>query len=259
MKIQLLIMLIANNNPLTSQDRKHIPLHRVDKEFIEAKYETVIKSLPGTIDRARDVMIRDTAVRNMFGYSIALSFFIGAALETAGWVLMKFRSLQEAFLQTVSSLEFFGYQWYMWWYGAGDAGPWYFPDAFGTGGDPNLKCSGDNFNRLVKKYSLDAGVASISKMRPVERFVLLERLERDLNDDLGCVLYPSHPERIFKEQEEVILQVQELLGLLRFHQSLLEEPEEETNEEEVSLLDQELSTSWKDLSSVVEEVLYVIS
>ena len=132
--------------------------------------------------------------------------------------------------------------------------PWFFPDALGTGGDPNLKCSSEDFIRIVRKYNLDAGVASISRKKVIERFILLERLEKDLSEDLGCILYPPYPKRIFKEHEEVILQVQELLGLLRFHRGLLGEPGEASSEEELSFLDQEISSTWEDLSLVIEEV-----
>ena len=133
--------------------------------------------------------------------------------------------------------------------------PWFFPDALGTGGDPNLKCSSEDFIRIVRKYNLDAGVASISRKKVIERFILLERLEKDLSEDLGCILYPPYPKRIFKEHEEVILQVQELLGLLRFHRGLLGEPgEDSSSEEELSFLDQEISSTWEDLSLVIEEV-----
>ena len=123
MKIQLLTMLLINNTPLTSPERKHLPFHQVNAKFIEAKYETVIANLPAKIDKARDVIIKDTVVRNMFGYTIALSYFIGASLESSGFLLMEFGSLQEAIIQTFSSLEYFGFQWYLWWYGAGDAAP----------------------------------------------------------------------------------------------------------------------------------------
>ena len=259
MKIHLVTMLLINHVPLTSQQRKNIPFHQVDASFIEAKYETVISELPEMIDRVWNGIIEDTAVRNMFGYSIALSYWIGATLESTGWLLMKFRSLQGAVLQTFSNLEYFGFQWYLWWYGAGDAGPWYFPDPFGTGGDPYLKCSSEDFIRLVRKYNLDAGVASISRMKKIENFVLLERLEKDLSEDLGCILYPSYPERIFKEHEEVNLQIQELIGLLRFHRSLLQEPEEDASEEELSLLDQEISSTWRELSVVIKEVRWKTS
>ena len=124
----------------------------------------------------------------MLGYTIALSFILGATLETAGCVLMQFRSLQEALTQISSTLQHFSGLWYTWWYGAGDWGPWFFPDALGTGGDPNLKCSSEDFIRLVRKYNLHAGVASISRKKEIERFVLLERLERDLSEELGCIL-----------------------------------------------------------------------
>ena len=155
----------------------------------------------------------------MFGYTIALSSFIGASLESSGFLLMEFGSLQEAIIQTFSSLEYFGFQWYLWWYGAGDAAPWFFPDILGTGGDPNLKCSREDFFRLVRTYKLDAGVAAFSNKRDIERFILLE-----------------------------------LLGLFRFHQGLIEKQEEETSEEEVSFLDQEITSTWEELSLVIEEV-----
>ena len=96
-------------------------------------------------------------------------------------------------------------------------------------------------------------------MKKIENFVLLERLEKDLSEDLGCILYPSYPERIFKEHEEVNLQIQELIGLLRFHRSLLQDPEEDASEEELSLLDQEISSTWKELSVVIEEVRWKTS
>ena len=88
----------------------------------------------------------------------------------------------------------------------------------------------------MRKYKLDAGVAAFSNKRDIERFILLERLEKDLTEDLACILYPSQsqPKRIFKEHEEVVVRVQELLGLFRFHQGLIEKQEEETSEEEVS-------------------------
>ena len=254
MKIHLVTMLLINNVPLTSQQRRHSPFHQVDASFIEAKYETMITELPEKIGRVRNGIIEDTAVRNMFGYSIALSYWIGATLESAGWLLMKFKSLQGAVLQTFSNLEYFGVQWYMWWYGAGDAGPWYFPDSFGTGGDPYLKCSSEDFIRLVRKYNLDAGVAKISRMRKIENFVLLERLEKDLSEDLGCILHPSYPERVLKEHEAVNLQIQDLTGLIRFHRGLLEESEEDTTDEELGLLDQEISSTWEEMSVVIEEV-----
>ena len=142
----------------------------------------------------------------------------------------------------------------MWWYGAGDAGPWYFPDSFGTGGDPYLKCSSQDFFRLVRKYNLDAGVVKISRMRKIENFVLLERLEKDLSEDLGCILHPSYPERVLKEHEAVNLQIQDLTGLIRFHRGLLEESEEDTTDEELGLLDQEISSTWEEMSVVIEEI-----
>ena len=258
-KISQIRIELINYTPLTSQDRKYLPLHQVNVDFIEAKYETVIADLPKKIDKARAVMNEDTVVRNMLGYTIALSFILGATLETAGCVLMQFRSLQEALTQISSTLQHFSGLWYTWWYGAGDWGPWFFPDALGTGGDPNLKCSSEDFIRLVRKYNLHAGVASISRKKEIERFVLLERLEKDLSEDLGCILYPSYPKRIFKEHEEVILQVQELLGLLRFHRGLIGEPGEDSREEELSFLDQEISSTWKELSLAIEEVSHLLS
>ncbi len=98
MKIQLLTMLLIINTPLTSQERKHLPFHQVNAKFIEAKYETLIADLPAKIDKARNVIIKDTFVRNMFGYTIALSYFIGASLESSGFLLMKLGSLQEKLL-----------------------------------------------------------------------------------------------------------------------------------------------------------------
>ena len=106
----------------------------------------------------------------------------------------------------------------------------------------------------MRKYNLNAGVASISRLRKIANFVLLERLEKDLSEDLGCILHPSYPERVLKENEAVNLQIQDLTGLIRFHRSLLQEPEEDITEEELGLLDQEISSTWEELSVVIEEV-----
>ena len=254
MKIHLIAMLLINKIPLTRQQRKHIPFHQVNQEFIEAKYETVLSDIPEMIDRARAVIIEDTAVRNMFGYTIALSFVIGATLETVGALLVQFESLQVALHETLSNLEYFGFFWYIWWYGFGDIAPWLFPDAFGTGGDPNLQCSSADFIRLVGKFNLDAGVAAINQMSTVQRFILLEKLERDLSEELGCVIIPQYPQRSYKEQDELVLQFQELTGLIRFHQSLVDESRDDPSEEELRIFDREILLTWEEIGVVTEQV-----
>ena len=64
-----------------------IPFNPVDQAFVEAKYQNHIQTLPRLIDEAREVIIQDIATRNMMGYTIAGSFFLGAYSRSSPNVL----------------------------------------------------------------------------------------------------------------------------------------------------------------------------
>ena len=82
-----------------------IPFTPVDIDFVEAKYQSLIQGLPLLIDEAREVIRQDIATKNMMGYTIAGSFFIGAFLETVGGTLMEFKSFGALIQALISSTE----------------------------------------------------------------------------------------------------------------------------------------------------------
>ena len=252
MKLHIVIILLVNRIPMTVNQKKDIPLHQVNLDFIEAKYHRLMLELPSLIDDAKEVIVEDTATRNMMGYTIAFSYFLGSTLEILGFTLMLRRSLQDTAASLASRREYYGYVWYTGWYGAGDASPWFFPDIFTTGGDPHIACSGADYRQLLEEFHLGTNIQSFSVRSFAEKVITVERLQRDFNERLGCILV--HVNRDYKEADQVSASFQSMLRLLQLHEDL--QTHAHPNPQDLSVLDQELDNVWEEIVSITEEVLH---
>ena len=252
MKLHIVIILLVNRIPMTVNQKKDIPLHQVNLDFIEAKYHRLMLELPSLIDDARDVIVEDTATRNMMGYTIAFSYFLGSTLEILGFTLMLRRSLQDSAASLASRREYYGYVWYTGWYGAGDASPWFFPDIFTTGGDPHIACSGADYRQLLEEFHLGTNIQSFSVRSFAEKVITIERLQRDFNERLGCILV--HVNRDYKEADQVSASFQSMLRLLQLYEDLQTlQTHTHPNPQDLGVLDQELDNVWEEIVSLTEE------
>ena len=256
MKLHIVIILLVNRIPMTVNQKKDLPLHQVNLDFIEAKYHRLMLELPSLIDDAREVIVEDTATRNMMGYTIAFSYFLGSTLEIVGFTLMLRRSLKDAAVSLASRREYYGYVWYTGWYGAGDASPWFFPDIFTTGGDPHIACSGADYGQLLEEFHLGTNnIQSFSVRSFAEKIITIERLQRDFNERLGCILV--HVNRDYKEADQVSATFQSMLRLLQLHEDLrTQQTHTHPNPQDLRGLDQELDNVWEEIVSITEEVLH---
>ena len=133
---------VAADTP--AQDRQlattMMSLNDLSVTNIEDIFQQMVLSLPNIIDKSRAFILEDIASNNMLGYTVGFSFFLGAFLDTIGTFLVEERFLSEQI--TDQSLWFL--MGLLWFYAAGDAGPFMFPSTF-NGGDPNLVCSSLDF------------------------------------------------------------------------------------------------------------------
>ena len=238
--------------PLTpAKDRQLlIPFNPVDQAFVEAKYQNHIQTLPRLIDEAREVIIQDIATRNMMGYTIAGSFFIGAFLDTVGLTLLELKSFGELILKLISDKFWPGVYMFFWWYSFGYAGPWLFPAIF-SGGDPNLKCSSADFFQLMNDHDLTLDIQSFTELSTGASVILVQRVTRDFNSKLSCIVNKRGD---YKEAALVAQAFESMLFLTSLHSRLSNIPPPDPTPREIALLDSELLNLWAEIILITDQV-----
>ena len=234
-----------------------IPFTPVDIDFVEAKYQSLIQGLPLLIDEAREVIRQDIATKNMMGYTIAGSFFIGAFLETVGGTLMEFKSFGALIQALVSSTEWPGIYIWLWGYAFGYAGPWLFPAIF-NGGDPNLKCSSADFFQLLNDHDLTLDIQSFTELSPGANVILVEKVSRDFNSRLGCIVYKRSD---YKEAALAAQAFESMIFLTSLHGQLSDIPPPDPTPRDIALLDSELLNLWAEIILITDQVRnrYILS
>eukprot|EP00092_Neocalanus_flemingeri_P038742 GFUD01042184.1.p1 GENE.GFUD01042184.1~~GFUD01042184.1.p1 ORF type:complete len:479 (+),score=92.59 GFUD01042184.1:52-1488(+) len=229
-------------NERPAQDRQQvIPIGDLSRENIEEMFQVIVFSLPNLIDKTKDVIVADIATKNLFGYTIALSYFVGALFDTIGELVVNERLLADL----ITDLELWFIIGWAWFYAAGFAGPWMFPSTFG--GDPHLGCSSMDYFSMLADSDLSLNIATITS-RPVgEMSVLTARLRTDFNSKLGCIV---HKKGKYKEATQVHAEFEKMLGLITFHH-LLSSPV--PGQADLLALDQELGRIWIKIPLLVEE------
>ena len=247
--------LFSNQVLLTpAQDRQLlIPFNPVDRAFVEAKYQSIITDLPSVIDNARSVIIRDKAIKNMLGYTIAGSYILGAFLDTVGVALLEKSGFGPTLVGIVTDKADAGLIWYLWWYAFGYGGPWYFPNIF-SGGDPNLQCSSAEFFELISDHGLTLNIQSFTAAAPGAAAVLKERLVRDFNSRLGCIV---HKRGDYKEAAAVSQLFEMMLFLTDLHVQLQPDtsPLPRIGAADISTLDAELMNIWAEIIVLTDQVI----
>ena len=237
-----------------AQDRQLlIPFNPVDRAFVEAKYQSIITDLPSVIDNARSVIIRDKAIKNMLGYTIAGSYILGAFLDTVGVALLEKSGFGPALVGIVTDKADAGLIWYLWWYAFGYGGPWYFPNIF-SGGDPNLQCSSEEFFQLISDHGLTLNIQSFTAAAPGAAAVLRERLVRDFNSRLGCIV---HKRGDYKEAAAVSQLFEMMLFLTDLHVQLDTGPLPRIGAADISTLDAELMNIWAEIIVLTDQVVAI--
>ena len=237
-----------------AQDRQLlIPFNPVDRAFVEAKYQSIITDLPSVIDNARSVIIRDKAIKNMLGYTIAGSYILGAFLDTVGVALLEKSGFGPALVGIVTDKADAGLIWYLWWYAFGYGGPWYFPNIF-SGGDPNLQCSSEEFFQLISDHGLTLNIQSFTAAAPGAAAVLRERLARDFNSRLGCIV---HKRGDYKEAAAVSQLFEMMLFLTDLHVQLDTGPLPRIGAADISTLDAELMNIWAEIIVLTDQVIAI--
>ena len=237
-----------------AQDRQLlIPFNPVDRAFVEAKYQSIITDLPSVIDNARSVIIRDKAIKNMLGYTIAGSYILGAFLDTVGVALLEKSGFGPALVGIVTDKADAGLIWYLWWYAFGYGGPWYFPNIF-SGGDPDLQCSSEEFFQLISDHGLTLNIQSLTAAAPGAAAVLRERLARDFNSRLGCIV---HKRGDYKEAASVSQLFEMMLFLTDLHVQLDTGPLPRIGAADISTLDAELMNIWAEIIVLTDQVITI--
>ena len=230
-----------------------IPFTPVDIDFVEAKYQSLIHGLPLLIDEARDVIRQDIATKNMMGYTIAGSFFIGAFLETVGGTLLdpKIKSFGDVIVQLITNKELSGFYIFLWGYAFGYAGPWLFPTIF-NGGDPNLKCSSADFFQLMNDHDLTLDIQSFTELSVGANVILVEKVSRDFNSRLGCIVNKRGD---YKEAALAAQAFETLIFLTSLHGQLSDIPPPDPTPRDIVLLDSELLNLWAEIILITDQVM----
>ena len=230
-----------------------IPFTPVDIDFVEAKYQGLIHGLPILIDEAREVIRRDIATKNMMGYTIAGSFFIGAFLETVGGTLLdpKIKSFGDVIVQLITNKELPGFYIFLWGYAFGYAGPWLFPTIF-NGGDPNLKCSSADFFQLMNDHDLTLDIQSFTELSVGANVILVEKVSRDFNSRLGCIVNKRGD---YKEAALAAQAFETLIFLTSLHGQLSDIPPPDPTPRDIVLLDSELLNLWAEIILITDQVM----
>jgi len=234
-----------------AQDRQlFIPFNAIDVAFVEAKYENLVYKLPKLIDTARAEIIKEIATLNMLGYSIAAGFAVGVLCDTIGVILLEEVSLGATIVSIVTDHKRLGFLWFIWWYSFGYAAPWLFPATF-NGGDPNLLCSSADFFSLYNDYELTLNIQSFTEKSPGESVLLLERVNREFNLRLGCILQHSGK---YKSASGVSSAFQSMLFLVNLHTQLDTRIRPEANQKDLDLLDSALQNLWFEIIDLTDQV-----
>jgi len=232
---------ITNESP--AQDRQQVvTISDLSQDGIEDMFQQIVFTLPNMIDQTRDVIVEDIATENMLGYTIALSYFVGAFFDTIGELLISERLLTDV----ITDMEFVGLLGWLWFYAVGFAGPWLFPSTF-SGGDPNLACSSVDYFAMLAESDLSLNIATITSRPQGEMAVLTARLSRDFNSKLGCIVNKKGG---YKQATQVSSEFGKMLGLINFYH-LLSSPL--PDEADLLVIDQELGNLWVQIPVLVEE------
>jgi len=231
----------TNESP--AQDRQLVvTFSDLSQDSIEDMFQQIVFTLPNMIDQTREVIVEDIATENMLGYTLALSYFVGAFFDTIGELLISERFLTDV----ISDKEFVALQGWLWFYAIGFAGPWLFPSTF-SGGDPNLACSSVDYFSTLAESDLSLNIATITSRSQGEMAVLTARLSRDFNSKLGCIV---HKKGKYKQAAQVSSEFEKMLGLINFYH-LLSSPV--PVEADLLVIDQELGNLWVQIPLLVEE------
>jgi len=238
--------------PLTpARDRQLlIPFTPVNLDFVEAKYQSLIQELPLLIDEAREVISQDIATKNMMGYTIAASFFIGAFLDTVGVTLLELGSFGELILELVTGKFWPGLYVLFWGYAFGYSGPWLFPTVF-NGGDPNLKCSSADYFQLLNDHDLTLNIQSFTELSSGASVILVEKVSRDFNAKLSCIV---NQRSNYKEAALAAQAFESMIFLTSLHGQLSDVPPLDQTTRDISLLDSELLNLWAEIVLITDQV-----
>ena len=229
-----------------AQDRQLVVSVTAAADFsqgnIEDKFQEIVFTLPNLIDQTKDFIVEDIASKNMLGYTIAGSYFVGAFLDTIGELLITGRFIRDVIVKK----EFLFLMGWLWWYALGFSGPWLFPAIF-SGGNPYLACSSDDYFSILAVNDLSLNINTITNRPQGEMAILSEKLRVDFRDELGCIV---HKQGDYKEARHVQTQFNKMLRLINLHYQLSSPV---PGPADLLALDQELASIWVQIPLLVEE------
>jgi len=210
---------------------------------IQEVFKMSVETLPLLIDNAKEIIVEDIAKGNMLGYSVAASYFTGAALDTIATFLIDERFITDVF----TNPELIFLLGWLWFYAAGFAGPWLFPSTF-SGGDPYLECDSRDYFPVLQESGFDLNLDSINSKSYSEVLIMAERFKVNFNKKLSCI---TNKRSGFKEANIVNAMFSKILNLIYVQQSLVGAP---ITPDDGRSLDNELRNIWTSIPSMVEEV-----
>ena len=158
---QLFLYKVSSHNDNISVENRKLFFNISKLEYLEEKYENIIKSLPQQIDEARDAIVKDIATRNMLGYLLFVGFFLGFLLDGVGELLMNYKSFSEAFQDTEYVFLFAALL-----FDSLGNGAEYLSTVFNAG-DPNLPCSSEDFFDVVQVHNQVLDTQQLSKLSQI--------------------------------------------------------------------------------------------
>ena len=246
--------LVRNSRITTISTKKFSEEHADDRQFvvsgedlsaadIQETFQISAESLPLLIDNAKKVIVEDIAKSNMLGYSVAASYFTGAALDTIATFLIEERLITDV-LTTPELIFLLGW---LWFYAAGFAGPWLFPSTF-SGGDPYLECDSRDYFSVLEDSGFDLNLESIKLKSYSEVLIMAEQFKVDFNKKLSCI---TNKQSGFKEVTIVNAVFSKMMNLIYAYQSLVGTS---PTRDDGRSIENELRNIWTSIPAMVEDV-----
>ena len=240
---QLFLYKVSSHNDNISVENRKLFFNISKLEYLEEKYENIIKSLPKQIDEARDAIVKDIATRNMLGYVLFVGFFLGFLMDAVGELLMNYKSFSEAFQDTEYVFLFAALL-----FDSLGNGAEYLSTVFNAG-DPNLPCSSEDFFDVVQVHNQVLDPQQLSKLSQIQYSILTERFQRDFSTRLSCIL-----QRI-SEYREAMIVYNSFQNLLKLHEKLANTSIGVKPNIDPEALDNELEEVWYNIMDLTNQVL----
>ena len=221
------------------------PFNYHNLEILEEKYQSIIENLPKQIDVARDAIIEDIVTENLLGYLVFIGFFLGFVLDVTGVLLMNYKSLSQA----VKDTEYFVFFIALLFNSLGN-GASHLSTVFNAG-DPNLKCSSQDFIDVVHGNSQVWDLHHLSNLSEIHAAIVIERFQRDFNRRLECILLKKSK---YKEAMVVFNSFRSLLKIVNLHKKLANTASTPEVNNDLEHFDNELEEVWREIIDLTEQV-----